>query len=121
VNYTFTPTLSLQLYGQPFVSAGDYSGLKEVTDPRAERFQDRFQPAEGSLPDFNYKAFRSNAVLRWEYRPGSTMFVVWSQGRDHFEEDGSFAARRDFGRLFNPEFAPSTNVLLVKFSYWFNL
>ncbi len=121
VNYTFTPTLSLQLYGQPFVSAGDYSGLKEVTDPRAERFQDRFQPAEGSLPDFNYKAFRSNAVLRWEYRPGSTMFVVWSQGRDHFAEDGSFAARRDFGRLFNPEFAPSTNVLLVKFSYWLNL
>lgn len=121
LNYTFTPVLSLQLYAQPFVSAGDYSGLMEVADPRAERFADRFRPAQGTLPDFNYKAFRSNAVLRWEYRPGSTLFVVWSQGRDHFEDDGSFAARRDFGRLFNPEFAPSTNVLLVKFSYWFNL
>ena len=130
MNYTFTPNLTLQLYAQPFVSAGDYNGLMEVVDPRGRTFAGRFQPADEEFastipsPDFNFKQFRSNAVLRWEYRPGSTLFVVWSQGREHFAPDGSFRAGRDFRRLFGMDDAidvPTTNVLMIKLNYWLNL
>ncbi|MBW3655121.1 MAG: hypothetical protein KY444_03385, partial [Gemmatimonadetes bacterium] len=68
--------------------------------------------------------FRSNAVLRWEYRPGSTLFVVWSQGRENFVNDGSFDFSRDFGRLFGADDdvpVPATNVLMIKLNYWLNL
>lgn len=144
ISYTFTPTLSLQAYAQPFISAGNYSGFKEVGDPRAARFHDRFneyggsqitfdpadneylvdRDANGSVdfalrnPDFNYRALRSNLVLRWEYRPGSSLFVVWSQGREITDSYGDFHLSRDADRLFA---APSTNVLLIKASYWFGL
>jgi hypothetical protein len=66
-------------------------------------------------PAFNVKRFRSNAVLRWEYRPGSTVFVVWSQGRDAETDDGAFRLGRDAGDLFR---AAPENVFLVKWSYW---
>jgi hypothetical protein len=130
-----TPTLSIQVYAQPFVSAGDFSEFKRVTDPRAGQYDDRFAPVEANLengayqaeldgtpfqfanPNFNFKQFRSNAVLRWEYRPGSTLFLVWAQGRDHFEPDGTFQVGRNFGELFGQE---SENVLMVKVSYWLN-
>jgi hypothetical protein len=69
-------------------------------------------------PDFNIRQLNTNAVLRWEYRPGSTLFVVWSQGRSDFEADGRFHLRRNTGDLFR---APGTNVLLIKASYWLNL
>ena len=144
MSYAFTPKLTLDFYAQPFVAAGEYGGLKEVTDPRAKSFDDRFAHfgsalslADGTYsvdrdgdgtpefrfgqPDFNYKALRSNLVLRWEYRPGSTMFVVWSQGRENFEPNGAFRFGRDFRRLFSSREAPSTNVLLIKFNYWFSL
>jgi len=132
LNYTFTPDLSLQLYAQPFISAGDYSDFREVvlTDDGkavapAARFTDRFRPAAYSgNPDFNYKQFRSNAVLRWEYRPGSTLFVVWSQGRQDYLQDGSFRLGRDFGRLFGMDddhAVPMTNVLLLKVNYWLSM
>ena len=152
LSYTFTPTLSLQFYAQPFVSAGEYEEFKQVTNPRADRFVDRFHTfgateiatnrrddgsirgysadtdGDGELdfdfgnPDFNFKQLRSNAVLRWEYRPGSTLFLVWSQGRTDFENDGRFGFGRDFGSLLRGSRdgvdIPSTNVFLVKFSYW---
>ena len=132
LNYTFTPNLSLQLYGQPFISAGDYSDFREVVlseDGKrvapASRFGDRFRPvAYAGSPDFNVKQFRSNAVLRWEYRPGSTLFVVWSQGRQDYLSDGSFRLGRDFGRLFgldDDHTVPMTNVLLLKVNYWLSL
>lgn len=71
LNYTFSPKLSFELYAQPFISAGDYSEFKEVVDPKAEEFEDRFRPTSTEFDrDFNVKQFRSNAVLRWEYRPG---------------------------------------------------
>ena len=66
-------------------------------------------------PDFNFKRFRSNAVLRWEYRPGSTLFAVWSQGRDHYASDGGFALGSDLRTLMGQ---PADNVLMVKASYW---
>jgi hypothetical protein len=147
VNYAFTPRLTLELYAQPFVAAGEYAEFKEVTDGHAERFDDRFhtytvgteidggEPERYGVrldgtgdpdftfrnPDFNFKELRTNAVLRWEYRPGSTLFVVWSHGRSHFVQDGSFALGRDFGRLFDDSLAPPTNVLAIKLNYWLNL
>jgi len=143
-NYTFSPTLSLQFYAQPFVSAGEYDGFMRVQDPRARRFADRFQRfvpgqlaydanaerysvaiAQGrgsdfdfNNPNFNFKELRSNAVLRWEYRPGSTLFLVWSQGRSQGDSYGDFSLGRDARDLFSTR---STNVLLVKVSYWLGL
>lgn len=144
LNYTMTPRLSFQYYAEPFLSAGRYDDLKEVTNPRAARFSDRFRVYASSQvqrigyteeleidrdgdgaadfriddPNFDTKQFRSNAVLRWEYRPGSSLFLVWSQDRSLDENDGIFAMRRDARRLFASK---PTNVLLVKASYWLGL
>jgi Domain of unknown function (DUF5916)/Carbohydrate family 9 binding domain-like len=149
LNYIFSPNLSLQLYAEPFISAGGYSRFMEVDDPRADDFGSRFAPiAEDQLractdgggnrffgvrpqaagcdasagfsytvgnPDFNVRSFNSNAVLRWEYRPGSSLFVVWSQGRSEFVPDGRFRLRDNTADLFR---APGTHVLLVKMSWW---
>jgi hypothetical protein len=146
VNYAFTPKLTLEFYAQPFIAAGEYGRFQEVVAPHADDFDDRFRPFGGELtfneatgryevqldgdadpefgfgrPDFNFKELRSNLVLRWEYRPGSALFVVWSQGRSNFEPDGRFRLGRDFGRLFDGGRSPSTNVLLIKMNYWLNL
>jgi len=146
LNYTFSPDLSLQLYAQPFVSAGTYSGMMEVDQPRAADFDDRFaaysdeqlrrvtgngfnfyevdENLDGTAdfafrdPDFNVKSFRSNLVFRWQYRPGSSVFVVWSRDQGDFVNDGSFDLGRDFGDVFG---IPSTNVFLVKIEHWLGL
>ena len=118
VNYTMSPRLSLQIYAQPFVSAGDYSNFKELVDGRTKSYGDRFAPYDyQSNPDFNYRSFRTTNVLRWEYRPGSTLFVVWQQGREATLDYGTFDAQRDLGGVFD---APATNVFLVKWAYWLN-
>jgi hypothetical protein len=144
VNYTFTPTLSLQLYAQPFIASGEYGGFMEVVDPRAKRFEDRVRPLAAdelracggaygvrptgdgcgseagfayrfSNPDFNVRQFRSNAVVRWEYRPGSALFFVWQQNRDGFDPNGRFDFSRDLDSLVQ---APATNTFLIKGTYW---
>jgi hypothetical protein len=118
-NYTMTPTLSLQVYAEPFVSAGDYSNYKELADGRAANYEDRYKPyAYSGNADFNIRSFRTTNVLRWEYRPGSSLFVVWQQGRSDYLDHGDFHFGRDFGGIFN---APANNVFLVKFSYWLNM
>ncbi len=119
VNYTMTPNLSLQLYGQPFVSGGDYRQFKELANGRDALYANRYSPYgyDGNNPDFNYKSFRTTNVLRWEYKPGSTLFVVWQQTRDESQEYGDVRFSRDFGRIFN---TPAHNVLLVKLAYWIN-
>ena len=138
LNLTFTPTLSLQLYAQPFVSAGHYRSLGEVRDSRARRLAERISSfgtsavtsaGEGDLridrgagrasltledPDFTVRELKSNAVLRWEYRPGSTLFVVWSQARDDELANADFSIGRQARGLWRSE---GTNVLLVKASY----
>ena len=123
-NYTITPTMTLQVYAQPFVSKGTYSDVRELSGtPRAARYDDRYRPyADTSVANhpggFNYKQFRSNVVFRWEYRPGSTLFVVWTQGRQGSvgaEGRDSFAG--DFENLL--QLRPD-NTFLVKFSYWLN-
>ncbi|MGH8185457.1 MAG: DUF5916 domain-containing protein, partial [Steroidobacteraceae bacterium] len=119
LNYTISPNLSLQLYGQPFVSAGHYEHYKELVNGRAEQYADRYRPfAYSDNADFNYLSFRTTNVLRWEFKPGSTMFVVWQQGRDEAGERGDFRFRRDFREVFS---TPSSNTLLVKLAYWFNM
>jgi hypothetical protein len=118
-NYTMTPNLSLQVYAEPFVSAGEYSNFKELVDGRAPNYADRYRAyAYASNPDFNYRSFRTTNVLRWEYKPGSALFLVWQQGRGASETFGDFRFGRDFGGVFS---APSNNVFLIKFSYWLNM
>lgn len=118
-NYTMTPELSLQVYAEPFVSAGDYSNYKELVNGRAERYEDRYKPYRyAGNADFNVRSFRTTNVLRWEYKPGSALFVVWQQGKFDSLDRGDFRFGRDFSGLFS---APSHNVFLVKFSYWFNM
>jgi hypothetical protein len=116
LDYTASPTLTVQAYASPFVSKGPYSNVRELANPRADRFVDRFQPYAATPGQENFKAFNSNVVLRWEYRPGSTLFVVWSQGRvDPNDVDTSRPLVRDFRRLFDQH---PQNTFLVKASYW---
>ena len=117
LDVTATPTLSLQFYAQPFVTSGRYLNWRQVNQPRAERYSDRWMPYVGGDPGgFNFKQLRTNLVMRWEYRPGSTLFAVWQQGRtqDGLNE-GTFDTRRDFGALFR---SWPDNTFLVKASYW---
>ena len=121
-NYTITPNLSLQLYAQPFVSAGAYTGFKEVNDPLSESYENRYKPfaysdAQYGNPDFNVKSFRTTNVLRWEYKPGSTLFVVWQQARENDAVPGGFDVGRDARAIFG---VPPRNVFLVKLAYWLN-
>ena len=119
-NWTATPTLSLQAYGQPFVSTGSYSRWREIASARADAYDARFRPyGAGVVPGaFNVKQFNSTAVLRWEYRPASVLFVVWQQGRSQSDiNPGTFEARRDVGDLFATR---PQNTVLIKLSYWVN-
>ena len=135
LDYSFTPNLSLQYYGQPFVSSGTYENYKRVTNSTADYYYDRYQlvipdenndldldgNGEGDIeldePDFKYVFFQSNMVLRWEYLPGSTLFVVWSQSRQNgdFEMDQMpFNVNQDMNHMF--EIFPH-DIFLVKLSY----
>jgi hypothetical protein len=143
LNYSITPELSIQFYGQPFISNGKYDTFKRITNPRAGLFQDRFQTYGGDEitfnasdntyqvreggngstysfdnPDFNVLELRSNMVLRWEYRPGAALFVVWSQGRSDNTGRDDFGLSSGFRDLMH---LPATHVFLVKFTYNFNL
>jgi hypothetical protein len=124
INYTLTPTMTLQVYAQPFVSKGAFSGVHELSaTPRATRYDDRYQPyadtsVTGHPGGFNFKQFRSNVVFRWEYRPGSTLFVVWTQGRQgSVGAEGTDSFAGDLGNLLDLR---PFNTFLVKLSYWLN-
>jgi hypothetical protein len=138
VNVNLTPELSLQYWGQPFIASGKYSHFKRITSNMADKLTDRFKeytsneiqynasyesftvsesgfgPVTFDQPDFNIKEFLSNMVIRWEYNPGSTIFLVWSQNRDASVNDGSFDFGRDVDRLFSSK---ANNIFLVKLSY----
>lgn len=123
LNYTITPGMSLQFYGMPFVAAGRYRDFREVVSPRAGAYEDRFAPydylAAADSPDFNFKQMRSNLVYRWEWSPGSALYLVWSRGATDFEgERGEFAAGRDLDRLFS---AAGDNTVMVKISKWLSI
>src|SRR5262249_12878978 len=116
VNWTYSPTLSLQLYAQPLISAGRYDYYHELARPpspalvphrRANGSTITYvdstnsytvdpdgagpaQPMSFGNQDFNFKSLRGNAVLRWEYKPGSTLYFVWTQSRQDYESIGDF-------------------------------
>jgi len=137
INYAVTPTLTIQYYGQPFVSAGAYTDFKRFTDYRAAAYADRFhvfgageitqtggaylvdEQADGvtdytiANPDFGFRQFRSNLVARWEYSPGSTVYVVWTQDRTGYAADGTLSPGQNLTDLFR---VVPRNVFLVKFS-----
>ena len=143
LDYTFTPTLSLQAYFQPFISAGKYSRFKEFTRSRSYDFLvygDESGPAtiredeeEGGYyldptggeasdeffveyPDFNYKALVGTAVLRWEYSPGSTLYFVWTRNGSNDAHPGNLQLGRDLSDLLN---ATPDNFFTIKATYWF--
>ena len=138
LNVTFTPALSLQLYAQPFLSVGRYRSLAEVRDAKSRRLAERIATfGAGSIsaasgdalrldrgegrapislddPDFAVRELQSNAVLRWEYRPGSALFLVWAQSRANDENTADWSMTRQARDLWR---TPGTNVLLIKASY----
>ena len=140
LNWTYSPTLSLQFYAQPLISAGRYTDFKEVARPRTfdftvygrdagtiTRARDgtyTVHPTGSSTdsltfsdPDFNVVSLRGNAVLRWEYRPGSTIFLVWTQSRSDKANIGDFQFGPSVSRMLG---ARADNIFLVKFTYWWN-
>jgi len=120
LNYTATTALSVQLYAEPFLTTGRYFRLRELASPRADRYEDRYRPFAMPTDDasFNVKQLHTSAVVRWEYRPGSTLFIVWTEGRDQEDRNpGSFVPTRDFRDLLG---ARPDNTVLVKASYWIN-
>ena len=126
LNVTATPNLSFQFYGEPFVSSGTYADRKEIANARGDEYGDRFKPygsKSGVFDGFNYRQFNSNAVMRYEYRPGSTLFVVWQQGRSSFIAPGgdgyntNYLLSRDYNSAFRDH---PNNTFLVKWSYWIN-
>jgi len=119
-SFTATPLLTFQFYAQPFMSAGSYSYWREIQSARAADYDDRFRPyrSDGAPGGFNFKQFNSNAVVRWEYRSGSTLFFVWQQGRvQDALNRGTFELERDYRDLFR---AHPVNTFLVKATYFFN-
>src|SRR5205823_5730353 len=123
IDYTLSTALTLQLYVQPFVSKGAYSNVRELANPRAAAYDARYRPyADTAVTNnpggVNSKQFQSKVVLRWEYRPGSTVFVIWTQGRfDEAKAEGARTMGGDFRDLFDLH---PNNTFLVKASYWIN-
>jgi hypothetical protein len=124
LNYTFTPSVSIQAYTQPFVSKGTYSDVRQLSStPRADNYDDRYtifnNAAVAANPGgFNFKEFQSNLVFRWEYKPGSTLFAVWNEGRQGSNPvEGTNSVQGDVSDLLRLHPA---NTFLVKMSYWLN-
>lgn len=143
MDVTFTPALTLQLYAQPFISSGAYSSFKEFNRPRTLSTTAYGSPGKGTIastgtgdgkvytidpdgpgpaasftignPDFNFRSLRGTAVMRWEYRPGSTLFLVWNQIRSGQAAVGDFDFNRDRQALFQ---AHPDNVFLIKLNYY---
>jgi hypothetical protein len=124
LNYTFTPSVSLQMYTQPFVSKGNYTDVRQLSaTPRADAYTDRYAPYDNSAVTsnpggFNFKEFQSNVVFRWEYKPGSTLFLVWNEGRQGYAPvEGTDNFQGDVRNLLRLHPA---NTFLLKVSYWLN-
>jgi hypothetical protein len=141
LNVTFTPDLTLEVFAQPFISSGSYGNFKEFDAPRelaksvygtdigtitsdGDSYTvdpDGAGPAEPfsvSDPDFNFRSLRGNAVLRWEFLPGSTLYFVWTQSRSDVAPVGNMDFVRDVDALVG---APADDIFMVKISYWLRL
>jgi hypothetical protein len=130
------------MYAQPFVSTGNYYGYKELLAPGTYDFH-VYDASKGEItydapnaryvvdpdgsaasaaptytigqPNFNIRSLRGNAVMRWDYRPGSSLYFVWQQERSDFAPIGDFETRRDVRGIFQ---TVPTNVFLMKATYW---
>ncbi|HEU5051407.1 MAG TPA: DUF5916 domain-containing protein [Gemmatimonadales bacterium] len=129
MNWIFTPKLSLELYAQPLISSVEYGDLHALEAPRTYSFLPTDgigpdpdgagpdEPARVTANDFTFASLRGNAVVRWEYLPGSTLFLVWTQSRSASEDIGSFRLGESFDQLIG---AKADNIFLVKLTYWWN-
>lgn len=136
LNWTFSPVLSLQLFAQPLVSSADYDRFKVLRRSRSYDFMtfgeegstfdrltlqadpDGAGPAPSIAlpnPDFTFRSVRGTAVLRWEFRPGSVLYLVWTQQRSEAIDDGAFRLSRSLRALGS---VPGDNVFMVKLNYW---
>ncbi len=145
VNWALSPDLSIQLWAQPFIATGDYDGFKELQQPKTFHFlrygvdgtstidfdeennlytvdpdgaDGPAPPITFSNPDFSVRSLRSNLVLRWEYLPGSTLFLVWNHGRSGYSSDPRFQMREGLRDLWRDD---QQNTFLIKVNYWINL
>lgn len=140
--WTLTPNLGFQLYAQPFLSTGSYSDYKDADRPAAQSYGDRFyhytaddlrmeadqvsvlRDRSGrnaytfARPDYGARELRSTLVVRWQYRPGSTVFAIWSHGRSAFDGDGVFRLGSELQTLAR---TAGENVVMLKANYWFGL
>jgi len=145
VNLNLSPDLTLQYWGQPFVATGKYYDHKFILEPMAEKYENRFhtysreqislvdndynidENIDGTTDysfgkrDFNAQEFLSNLVVRWEFNPGSSLFLVWSQTRSYSNDSGNLDLFDDLGDLFNKDNNKPHNIFLIKFSYRFGL
>lgn len=137
VNYTFKPDLTLDFYGEPFAASGRYDHFGELAAARTRALRvygtdgtSLTRLADGSLvvtdgavrfplanADFNVRSFRSNLVLRWEYRAGSSLYLVWQQNRGSEE---ALRTRVSLGDMFSSVTRPGDNFFAVKASFWFS-
>ena len=144
LNWTYSPTLSLQLYAQPLISAGRYDYFHELARGRSAAFTRYGRDNNSTISfvdstnsyvvdpdgaagpaqalsfgkrDFNFKSLRGNAVLRWEYMPGSTLYFVWTQSRSASDDTGNFNFGASMQRMLG---APAENIFMIKATYWWN-
>jgi hypothetical protein len=123
LSYAVSTVLSIQWYLAPFVSRGTYSNVRELANPAAAAYDARYRPYGDTTVTNNpggvdSRQFNSNFVVRWEYRPGSTIFLVWTQGRNAFDPVANpRGLSGDFDNLLH---LPPDNTFLVKVSYWLN-
>ena len=132
--YALTANLTLDLYAAPYLTSGRYAGLGELAAPRSLQLRrygdgglaittagDGYDVVDGGTqfhlakPDFEQVAFRSTAVVRWEWAPGSTLFVVWQQDRRGGSPMSGVAGPELFGDLFS---VPGSHTFAVKLAYW---
>jgi hypothetical protein len=113
--YAFTRDMTLEVYLQPFVAVGDYTDIRRFVTPKTYEFE---PVTYLENPDFNDKSLRSNVVFRWEYRRGSTLYLVWNVSNSDDSRPGAFSAFRDLRSGFG---ASGTQVVMVKFNYWLGL
>ncbi len=145
-DWIISPKLSFQVYFQPFIASGKYKNFKTLQKPKSYDFltygdngstsekitgtdgdisytldPDGTGPAESQTidnPDFNYISLRGNAVLRWEYMPGSTLYMVWTQSKNDVESHGDFYFDKSMDKMFNLK---PDNIFMLKLSYWLGI
>jgi hypothetical protein len=140
-DFALTPDLTVQYYGNPYISVGTYTNFRSVRDHSSREYEKAFHLYSGAdikpcscgqyavdengdqkydftfyNPDFNFREFRSNLVLRWEFKPGSTFYLVWSHGRSSYEDVTNRSLQENWNTLWNLR---AQNIFMAKFSYWF--